>query len=577
MLKRRVASLIPHLRVVSDQNENNFALENEITKEKPNTLIETVQRFPEELSTVQLENGKYVEIREFRDEARRPWWNFFDEFEYRETTRQLEVSKSYCWFDPEASLKEKRLLLKLDILIAFYSFVGYWIKYIDNQNLNNAYISNMQQDLRMQGNDLINTQVIFNVGNTVFLLPWMFLLPRIPINYALFFTEMCWAVFTIGLSKVTNVPQLKALRFFVGAFEAAYFPCIHYLLASWYKSHEIGRRGALFYMGQFLGVLTSGLIASATSDNLNGSSGLEGWRWLFLIDGIMTIVVAIMALVFIPGTPSRCYSLFLSDEEILLARKRMKENGSDISRTTKAFFDKTSWKKVFCSWQVYLLSILQTLGFNTNNSSSGSFLLWLKSLNKYSSGEINKLSTVPPALGIFYIIIVCVGADLTRKRFAFIIFSYIMNFIGNIILTIWDVSYVTKWFAFCSAYWAWSQSSVFNPLISDLLRKDNNARAIGWMIMYILGVQSTAWISKLVWPTEDSPRYLKGFSTCAGFSIGFILLFCLAYFLYKRDERKEALENGIYLYNSSLEIPDIVKNDIKSEVEALDSEDCFKG
>ena len=330
------------------------------------------QRLSQDFPADQLEKEETLEIHEFRDEADRPWWKFFNEFEYRQTKRQSEYSRWYYWFDGGTSEKEKKLLFKLDIFIAFYSFVGYWIKYVDSQNLNNAYVSNMEQDLKMRGNDLIDTQVVFAVGNTVFLLPWMFLLPRIPINYGLFFTEICWALFTVGLSRVTNVFQLKALRFFVGAFEAGYFPCIHYVLASWYKSHEIGRRGALFYMGQFLGVLTSGLIASATSDNLDGSRGLEGWRWLFLIDGIMTIMIAIMALFFIPGTPMRCYSVFLSDEEILLARKRMKENGSDVSKFTKSFFDRNSWKKILCSWQLYLLSILQILGFNTNNTSSGS-------------------------------------------------------------------------------------------------------------------------------------------------------------------------------------------------------------
>ena len=122
--------------------------------------------------------------------------------------------------------------------------------------------------------------------------------------------------------------ELKALRFFVGAFEAGYFPCIHYVLASWYKSHEIGRRGALFYMGQFLGVLTYGLITSTASDNLDGFRRLEGWKWLFLVDGIVTIMIAaIMALFFflIPGTPMRCYSVFLSDEEIILAGRRIKK------------------------------------------------------------------------------------------------------------------------------------------------------------------------------------------------------------------------------------------------------------
>lgn len=398
---KRVLRILPHERLVADaidtgDDMSKVESHSSLCKENVNVQSNFVSG---ELPVTQLENGEYVEIREFRDEAERPWWKFFDEYEYREISSTSASYKWYQWFQPEASVEEKKLLCKLDILIAFYSFVGYWIKYIDSLNLNNAYVSNMKEDLNMQGNDLIDTQVLFTVGSTVFLLPWVFLLPRIPINYALFCTELGWALFTVGLSRIQNVTELKALRFFVGAFEAAYFPCIHYLLASWYTASEISRRGAFFYIGQFLGVLTSGLIASACFSNLNGVNGLAGWRWLFIVDGVMSVVVAILALLFIPGTPAKCYSYFLTDDEILLARRRMKKNGTDTSSSVKPFFDKSAWKKVFGSWQLYLLTFIQMFGFNTNNTSSGSFVLWLKSLDKYSIGKINDLSTIPPRLG----------------------------------------------------------------------------------------------------------------------------------------------------------------------------------
>lgn len=531
-------------------------LEEDSSSVKSSSTIKTNGSLP----AIRLDNGKYAKIKEFRDEANRPWWKFFDEFEYRESSEKSKAHKWYHWFEPGTSAAEKKLIWKLDFLIAFYSFLGYWIKYIDSSNLNNAYVSNMKEDLGMKGNDLIDTQVLFNVGNIIFELPMMFLLPRVPINYFLFVCELGWALFTVGLYDVKTVAGLKALRFFVGSFEAAYFPIVHYTLANWYKSAEISRRGAIFYMGQFLGVLTSGLLQSATFKNLNGVHGIAGWRWMFLIDGIISVVVALIGLIVLPGTPFSCYSIWLTDEEILLARKRMHDNGTDTSYKPKSFFDKQVWKKTFSTWHVYLLSIIQMQGFNTNNTASGSFALWLKSLDRYSIPKINNLTAAPPAVGIFYIIIICFGADLTKKRFGFIIFSYIMNFIGNVILAIWDVSEPAKWFAFMSAYWSWSQSSVFNPLISDLFRKDNNVRAIGWMVQYIMGLQSSAWISKLVWPTVEAPRFLKGFASCAAFSMGFNLCLILVYFLYKRDERNEALENGIYLYNSKIEgVPEIVR------------------
>ena len=101
------------------------------------------------------------------------------------------------------------------------------------------------------------------------------------------------------------------------------------------------------------------------------------------------------------------------------------------------FFDKKTWKKIFTSWPFYAFSLGNVGGFNASNSQSGSFALWLQSLNRYSIPKLNKLTAIPPALGIIWLIITTTGADLTRKRFLMIVFAQLMNFIANIILAVW--------------------------------------------------------------------------------------------------------------------------------------------
>ncbi|VEU23108.1 DEKNAAC104053 [Brettanomyces naardenensis] len=502
------------------------------------------------LAVLQDHTGEIYQIREFRDVSTRPWWKFFDEFEYRETQEESARYQWSSWFRKGTSKEEKKLLWKLDLLVTFYSFVGYWIKFIDSNNVTNAYVSNMKEDLGMKGNDLINTQVIFNVGTAVFEIPWIFLLPNVPINYALSISELGWSVFTLVTYKATTVPGLQAMRFIVGSFEAAYFPCIHYLLGSWYLPSEVSRRGGFFYIGQFLGVLTSGLLQGAVFQNLDGNNGLPGWRWMFIIDGVISMVVGFYGIISIPGTPFSCYSIFLTDDEIRLARKRMIENGTDSTIHSKGFFNKSKWKEAFSTWHVYLLSAINLLFFNVNSSSSGSFVLWLKSLNKYSIPRINNLSTLPPALGIIYIVIICFSADFTRKRFICIMVCFLLNFIANFILALWDVPNAAKWYGFLSVYWSWSLSSVFYLTISDMFRRDNEVRSVAWMVIYTFGLQSQVWISRLIWPTVESPRFPKGFSTCAGFSLAADVLLPIAYLLYKRDEKRDSARNGIFIYDS---------------------------
>lgn len=494
-----------------------------------------------------------IQIKEYRDEAERPWWRFFDEYEYRYTTEEVKNYDWWRWFDKGMSKQEKTLVIKLDCLLALYAFIGYWIKFIDQANLNNAYVSGLREDIGMKGNDLIDTQVIFLVGQILFELPWFFLLPRVSLPYALFICEFIWATFTLFTYKVENPATLKAFRFIIGSAEACYFPIIHFSLSSFYTATEVSRRGAIFYCGQFIGVLTSGLLQSAASKlPEKGADSLTGWQWMFIIDGLISIVVAILAVVMHPGTPMKCYSIWLTDDEIRLSLERMKRNGSDTSHSTKSFFHKETWTNIFTSWHFWLLSIAEVLLFNTNSTSSGSFALWLDSLDRFSVSRLNDLTTIPPALGILWIIIVCFGADLTRKRFGFMIFSFIMNFIANFMLALWDVPETAKWAGFLMAYWSWSQSSVFHPLVSDILRHDQNQRSIEWMAIYLIGLQSSAWISRLTFPTVDSPSFPKGFSTCAGFSLGFIVIISISYFFYKRDERRNAIKNGIYIYNSKL-------------------------
>ena len=71
---------------------------------------------------------------EYRDEANRRWWNFFNEGEYRRNKKVETKNPWYSWFNGSTSAQEKKLILKLDVLLAFYSCMAYWVKYLDTVN-----------------------------------------------------------------------------------------------------------------------------------------------------------------------------------------------------------------------------------------------------------------------------------------------------------------------------------------------------------------------------------------------------------------------------------------------------------
>ncbi|ODQ68690.1 MFS general substrate transporter [Nadsonia fulvescens var. elongata DSM 6958] len=507
------------------------------------------------------------EIVEYRDEANRPWYKFFDEYEYRIPKKVSSGHRWYHWFDENDTPAERKLILKLDIILCFFSVVVYWVKYLDQSNLNNAYVNGMKTTLDMKGNDLVITQAMYTAGSIIFQIPFMYIFCKYPSHKFLPLMDLGWGLFTLVTYRSNSTAQLKGFRFMVGVFESAVYPAFHYLFGSWYKPSEINRRGGIYYFGQMLGVITAGLLQSAAHRNLDGVNGLEGWRWMFIIDAVITLPVAVIGFFLLPGTPSQCYSIVLTDEEILLARKRMRENNVGEVDPTSAFFDKKLWKKIVTSWQIYALVLWEIFLWNNSNSSSGSYILWLKSLDRFSPGRLQNISAITPAFGILWIFLICFYADLFRSRWQAITIAQMLNIIGNVILAVWYVPEHAKWFAFMLQYFGWAIAPVLYGWHNDINRHDARVRAVIGVVMNMLGQTFAAWISVLVWKTVEAPRYLKGYSWTAVSAFCLILTTFVILFFYKRDERRKARENGIYVYNSRTgeNMPEIFK-EIENEL-----------
>lgn len=508
---------------------------------------------------------------EIRDISNRKWYKFFDEYEYRQSKKERSTHKWYHWFNENDTPAEKKLLVKLDILLCFYSMMAYWVKYLDQTNLNNAYVSGLKESLHMYGNELVQTQAVFTVGAIVFQIPFMYVLYRLPLSYVLPILDLCWSLFTLGAYKSNSVSHLQAMRFFIGVFEAPGYLAYQYLFGSWYKVDEMVRRSMFYYIGQYLGVLTSGLLQGAIYNSLNMVNGLEGWRWMFIIDAIISVVVGFIGFYSLPGTPDQCYSIFLTDEEIILARNRLRKNNTSIAVSPdRSFFNKKIWRKVFTSWHVYVLSLWNIFCWNNNNGTSGAYLLWLKSLGRYSVGKVNQLGAVTPAIGILWLILTGCYADLFHSRWQAIVLSQILNIIGNIILAVWYVPEGAKWFAFILQYTGWAMAPVLYSWMNDICREDPQYRAIVLVIMNIMAQTSVSWISVLVWKTVEAPRYLKGFTFTACSAFCLTLWTFVVLYLYKRQEKEFAEKNNTIVFVNNVDVEKISVENSNSEQDSLE-------
>lgn len=134
----------------------------------------------------------------------------------------------------------------------------------------------------MGGSELSYLQNVFTAGYVVGQIPAIILVTRIRPSRLVPTLEILWSIITFCCAAAKNVKQLYALRFLLGLFEGAFFPCIVYVIGSWYTKSERAKRTVLFYSTASFASMFSGYLQVGAYDGLNGHLGKAGWQWVRL-------------------------------------------------------------------------------------------------------------------------------------------------------------------------------------------------------------------------------------------------------------------------------------------------------
>jgi MFS family permease len=132
---------------------------------------------------------------------------------------------------------------------------------------------------------------------------------------------MLWAVVSALTAVTKDFVGLLLVRFFLGLTEAPYYPGAVYILSIFYNRKEVATRIAILYTGNILATAFAGLIAAGVFHGMDGSMGLAGWKWLFILQGVVTFVIAVVGYFVLPDFPST--TRWLTPEERELAHNRM--------------------------------------------------------------------------------------------------------------------------------------------------------------------------------------------------------------------------------------------------------------
>jgi ACS family tartrate transporter-like MFS transporter len=189
--------------------------------------------------------------------------------------------------------------------------LGYLCSYLDRLNVSFA-ATQMNLDLKFSA-------TVYGFGSGFFFLTYALLeipsgivMPRIGARRWIVRIMISWGLISAGMMFIRTPVQFYIMRLLLGAAEAGFWPTCMYYLAAWYPSAHRGRAISRFYCFGGVTAMVGGLVSTWLL-GLDGLAGLRGWQWLFLLEGLPTVVLGLVMFWLLPNAPAS--SRWLSDDE----------------------------------------------------------------------------------------------------------------------------------------------------------------------------------------------------------------------------------------------------------------------
>ncbi|KAF1849091.1 MFS general substrate transporter [Cucurbitaria berberidis CBS 394.84] len=467
--------------------------------------------------------------------------------EYLHVSMKAGLNQEDAQFLHEISKDEQnKIFHKVDWRLCPMLAVLYLISHLDRANIGNAKIEGLEKTLNMTGTD-------YNVALMVFFIPYV--LCEIPSNMLLSrFSKpsvymgvliLCWGIVMTCMGVVQSFGGLCVTRFLLGFFEAGFFPGAIYLVGQWYPPERTQFRMALFYCASAASGAFSGLLAAGIA-KMNGVGNYEGWRWIFIIEGIATVFMGVAVFWLLPDSPEHAAGRWLTHDEArflrlnhivtrgMATKKKVNPDGKK---------ERVKWSlfgQVAKDWQIYLQAMIFASNAVPNYGLKFTMPQILKNMGFTSTNA--QLMTAPPyACGAISALLSALLADRYTWRMPFIAGAQALLIIAYAILfakaeAIKDnvaLCYFAVHVACVGIYPilpgcnAWTINNLAGP----------EKRAVGIATMICIGNLGGI-VGSFIYQERESPRYPTGFGTSLSFAAaGMLCAFTLEYLFWKINSK----------------------------------------
>lgn len=318
---------------------------------------------------------------------------------------------------------------------------------------------------------------------------------------------VCGSACMTGQGFVRNYTGLMATRTFLGLFEGGLFPGVNYYITQRYCRHECGFRMAMFFSAATLAGAFGGILARGIAE-MDGVGGLGAWSWIFILEGLLSIIVSFTGYWAINDYPAA--ARFLTDDNRAEVLRRLRADSGDLPEP----FDMNYVWQAIKDWKVWVHMCIFLAGFCPIYS----FALFSPTIIKgmgYTANNAQLMSVPPYVCACLFTIAASYAADRARQRGVFLLGFQLVAIAGfgllagtsstsaqygGLILTTIDI------YPQIPLSMAWNSGNIGGSL----------KRGTG-IAMQVMGGNCGGVVASYVYLSPDGPRYIKGHSILIGF------------------------------------------------------------
>ncbi|KAL6362724.1 hypothetical protein LRP88_04028 [Fusarium phalaenopsidis] len=469
-------------------------------------------------------------------------------------------------FDPSERWtyrEERAVRRKTDLKIFVWILVMFFGLNIDRGNLGNAAADNLLDDLNINTNDYNNAQNMYRVGFLIAEIPsqmvgkWLGPDRWIPVQIIL------WSLASGGQFFMHNRAGFFACRFFIGLFMGGFIPDSILYLSYFYKKTEMPIRLALFWFVDSMSGVAASFMAYGIL-HMRGVAGRAGWRWLFLLEALISLVIGVLSFLFLVPGPTQTKTwwnpagYYTEREEKIIVNRVLRDDPSKSGmHNREPITAGMLWRslKDYDLWPVYAIGIL----FEIPTSPPKTYLtLSLKALgfSTFNTTLLTIPATVFAAINMLWI------TFLTEKFHQIALFGLLAQLwvLPLLIVEYTSVQSLSHWAQYALAFLIIGQPSVHAAQVGWCSRLSNSVRtrAIS-AALYNITIQLSGIASSNIYREDDKPLYHRGNKNLVAITVGTIFAYAFAkgYYTYRNKSKRSkwnslsTQEKANYLNNTN--------------------------